>query len=127
MIFIVLGLLLIVLMVLIRFIRKEGDWEEYRPFSECYGFTDWYNRNKNTWERERFDYLVSFFISVVTTVIMQLFYSKWFIIRLVAIVTRIGTTTDLPKKWQKSIKEICQWCRPLWVTTMNLSSYSNFM
>ena len=76
MIFIILGALIVVLVVLIKIIKKYGDWEEYKPFSECYGFTDWYNKNKNTWERERFDYIVSIFVSVVTTVIMQLFYFK---------------------------------------------------
>lgn len=75
-IFIVLGGLILVLVALIRIIKKYGEWEEYKPFNECYGFTDWYNKNKNTWERERFDYLVSVVVSVVTTVIMQLFYFK---------------------------------------------------
>ena len=69
MIFIVLGIL-IILIFLISILKKSGDWEEYTPFIECYGFTDWYNKNKNTWERERFDYLVSVVVSVVTTVIM---------------------------------------------------------
>ena len=114
MIFIILGALIVVLVVLIKIIKKYGDWEEYKPFSECYGFTDWYNKNKNTWERERFDYIVSIFVSVVTTVIMQLFYFKWFIIKLVAIVTRIGTITDFPKKWQRSINDIWKGLYPLW-------------
>lgn len=70
MIFIVLGGLILVLIVLIRIIKKYGEWEEYKPFKECYGFSDWYNKNKNTWERERFDYFMSVFISVVTTFIM---------------------------------------------------------
>ena len=70
MIFIVLGGLILVLIVLIRIIKKYGDWEEYIPFIECYGFSDLYNKNKNTWERERFDYCMSIFISVVTTFIM---------------------------------------------------------
>ncbi len=76
MIFIVLGGLILVLIVLIRIIKKYGDWEEYIPFIECYGFTDWYNKNKNTWERERFDYFMSAFISFVTTILMHLFYFK---------------------------------------------------
>ena len=40
MIFIILGILMTVLIVLIRIIKIYGDWEEYKPFSECYGFTD---------------------------------------------------------------------------------------
>ena len=76
MIFIVLGILLIILIFLISTLKKYGDWEEYIPFIECYGFTDWYNKNKNTWERERFDYFMSAFISFVTTILMHLFYFK---------------------------------------------------
>lgn len=75
-IFIILGILIAILIVLIRFIKIYGDWEEYKPFSECYGFTDWYNKNKNTWERERFDYFMSIFVSVVTTVIMTTYLLK---------------------------------------------------
>ena len=76
MIFIILGVLILVLVVLIRIIKIYGEWEEYKPFSECYGFTDWYNKNKNTWERERFDYFMSAVISIVTTVIMTTYLLK---------------------------------------------------
>lgn len=74
--FIIIGALVIALVGIGRYIKKEGKWNEYKPFKECYGFSDWYRKNENTWERERFDTGVSAVVSVITTIVMHLFYFK---------------------------------------------------
>lgn len=76
MIFIIMGALVIGMIALGQYIKKEGKWDEYKPFKECYGISDWYRKNENTWEREKFDWVVSAVVSVITTILMRLFYFK---------------------------------------------------
>ena len=74
--FIIIGALVIALVGIARYIKKEGKWNEYKPFKECYGISDWYRKNENTWEREKFDWVVSAVVSVITTVITTIYLLK---------------------------------------------------
>lgn len=76
MIFIILGALVIALIAIAQYIKREGKRNEYKPFKECYGFSDWYRKNENTWERERFDTVVSAVVSVITSVVTTLYLLK---------------------------------------------------
>lgn len=76
MIFIILGALVIALIAIAKYIKKEGKWNEYKPFKECYGIIDWYRKNENTWERERFDTVVSIVVSAITSVITTIYLFK---------------------------------------------------
>lgn len=76
MIFIILGVFLLLLIFIMRYIKKEGKWNEYKPFKECYGVTDWYRKNENTWEREKFDTVVSIVVSAITSVITTFYLLK---------------------------------------------------
>lgn len=76
MIFIILGVFLLLLIFIMRYIKKECKWNEYKPFKECYGVTDWYRKNENTWEREKFDTVVSIVVSAITSVITTFYLLK---------------------------------------------------
>ena len=76
MIFIILGVFLLLLIFIMRYIKKEGKWNEYKPFKECYGVTDWYRKNEDTWERERFDYIVSIVVSIITSFVTTFYLLK---------------------------------------------------
>lgn len=70
------GALVIVLIALIRYIKKAAKWKEYTSFRDCYGFYDWYKKNEDTWERERFDYVVSIVVATATSVITTFYLLK---------------------------------------------------
>lgn len=76
MIFIIVGALVIALIAINQYIKRKGKWNEYKPFKECYGFSDWYRKNENTWERERFDTVVSAVVSVITSVVTTIYLFK---------------------------------------------------
>lgn len=76
MIFIIIGALVIALIAITQYVKRKGKWNDYKPFKECYGISDWYRKNENTWEREKFDWVVSAVVSVITTILMRLFYFK---------------------------------------------------
>ena len=76
MIFIIIGALVIALIAISQYIKKEGKWNEYKPFKECYGVFDWYRKNENTWEREKFDTVVSIVVSAVTSVATSFYLLK---------------------------------------------------
>lgn len=76
MIFIILGVFLLLLIFIMRYIKKEGKWNEYKPFKECYGVADWYRKNEDTWEREIFDYIVSIVVSIITSFVTTFYLLK---------------------------------------------------
>lgn len=75
-VYIILGVLIMTLIGIARYIKREGKWNEYKPFNECYGVSDWYRKNENTRERERFDCVVSIIVSIITSVATSFYLLK---------------------------------------------------
>lgn len=45
--------------------------ENYKPFKECRGFWHWHEYNQGHKQVERFDYIVTIIVCVITTIVTR--------------------------------------------------------
>lgn len=55
-------------------IRKNRP--DYVPFKECRGFLDWFSKNEGTRQRDRFEYILSVLVSIITSFLMTMYLLK---------------------------------------------------
>lgn len=91
--------------------KLKEKWR-YRkvPYKECYGFFDFYEKNRGTLFIDTIDTIIQIVVSVIVSVGTLYYLHKWLVISVVINATTIGTNIERKQNTQNLANEIWkQW------------------